>query len=121
MSPSRSGQLSARRRGPECPSTPTCGRDSALPHQRLKPNLKVLHIGRRALVENHEIEGELLHPQIFVSTKQLAGDVEVLGVGDAQQQDRQVAGNAQVARAPTARRRLEGWRRRKASGQEPSR
>ena len=68
---------------------------SALPHQRLEPNLKVLHVGRRTFIEEYEIEGELLHPQIFVRMKQLAGDVEVLGVGDAQQQDRQVAGNAQ--------------------------
>ena len=66
-----------------------------LPHQRLKPNLQVLHIGSRALIEDHEIEGELLHPQIFMRVKQLAGDVEVFGVGNAQQQDRQVAGNAQ--------------------------
>ena len=67
----------------------------ALPHQCLERDLKILHIGRPALVEDHEIEGELLHPQIFVRMKQLPDDVEVLGAGDAQQHDRQVAGNAQ--------------------------
>ena len=46
-------------------------------------------------VKDHEIDGELLHPQIFVRMKQLSGDVELVGVGDAQKHDRQVAGNSQ--------------------------
>ena len=63
-------------------------------HQRLDRNLKVLHIGRFTLVQNDEIDGELLHPPIFMSLQHLAGDAETLDLGDSQHDDRQIAGNA---------------------------
>ena len=49
---------------------------------------------RRALVQDHQIDRELLHPPVFVCPQQLADDAEVLDVVDPQQDDRQVAGNA---------------------------
>ena len=62
--------------------------------QGLERDLQILDVGRRTLVQDHEIHRELLHPPVFVRLQQLAGDVEVFHVGDAQQHDRQVAGNA---------------------------
>ena len=72
----------------------------ACPHQGLERDLQILDVRRRALVQNHEIDRQLLHPPVFVRLQQLAGDVEILDVGDAQQHDRQVAGNAHAATVP---------------------
>ena len=71
-----------------------------MPHQRLERNLKVLHIGRGALVQDHEIDGELLHPQIFVRAKQLAGDVDVL---DVAMRSRQIGRSPEMLNGPEPR------------------
>ena len=63
-------------------------------HQRLDRRLKVLNIRRFALVQNDKVNGELLHPPIFVSLQDLAGDIETLDLGDSQQHDRKIAGYA---------------------------
>ena len=63
-------------------------------HQRLQRVLQILHIGRRALVQDHQIDRELLHPPVFVCLQQLPREIEMFDIGNAQQRDRQVAGNA---------------------------
>jgi len=56
--------------------------------------LKVLHIRRSALVQNDKVDGKLLHPPIFVSLQDLSGDMEGFDLGDSQQHDRKIAGDA---------------------------
>ena len=63
-------------------------------HQGLDRDLKVLHIRGFALVQNDKVDGELLHPPIFVSLQDLPGDMECFDFGDLQQHDRQIAGDA---------------------------
>ena len=63
-------------------------------HQRLDRRLKVLHIRRFAFVQNDKVDGKLLHPPIFVSLQDLAGDMECFDLGYSQQHDRQIAGDA---------------------------
>ena len=63
-------------------------------HQRFDRRLKVLHIRRFALVQNDKVDGKLLHPPIFVSLQDLAGDMESFDLGDSQQHDRKIAGDA---------------------------
>ena len=46
------------------------------------------------LVEDHEVDVEQLQPPVLVGAQQLADDVEVLGLVDAHQHDRQVARDA---------------------------
>ena len=57
-------------------------------------NLQVLHIGRGALIEDHEVNGELFHAPVLVGLQQLTRDGDVFYVGNPQQDDGQVAGNA---------------------------
>ena len=64
------------------------------PNQRLQRGLQILSVGRRPLVQNHQIDGEAFHPPIFVGAQQLADDLQVLDVIDPDQHDRQVAGNS---------------------------
>ena len=59
-------------------------------HQGLDRDLKVLHVGGSALVQDDEIDRELLHQPIFVRFQDLASYVEIVDVGDPQQHDRQV-------------------------------
>ena len=58
-----------------------------------------------------------LHPPVFHRLERLAGDVELIDVGDADQDDRQIAGYAQrpQTRLPTAP-ALDGLRRRAQRG-----
>ena len=44
--------------------------------------LQVLHIGRGALVQNHQVHGELFQSPVFVCLQQLAGDRHVLDMFD---------------------------------------
>ena len=53
-------------------------------------------------VQNHQIDRQLLHPPVFVGAEQLADDLQILDVGDSDQNDRQVAGNPDAPRAPPA-------------------
>ena len=64
------------------------------PDQRLQGDLKVLDVGDGPFVQDHEIDGELLHAPVLVGAQHLADDGDVLDVVDAHQHDRQVAGNA---------------------------
>ncbi len=79
---------------PRALSAAICPRGLARALQRLQGNLQVLHIRRRALVQDHQVDRELLHPPVFVSLQQLACDRDVVDIVDPQQHDRQVAGNA---------------------------
>ena len=65
-------------------------------HQRFERDLKVLDVRGCALIEEHDIDGKLLRPPKIMRPQQQACDIDVLDVGDAQQQDRQIAGNAQA-------------------------
>ena len=56
--------------------------------------LKMLDIRGLALVEDDEIDVELLHPPIFMGLQKFPRRVEILGVGDAQKNNRQIAGNS---------------------------
>ena len=51
------------------------------------------------LVDDNEVDRELLQPEIGVGQQDLPGDAQVRHVVDAQQQDRQVAGNALAPQA----------------------
>src|SRR5438477_5141657 len=66
----------------------------ARPHCRLESDLKVLNIGGRPVVKDHEINGQLLHPPVFMRSQQLADDGNVLDVVYPRQNDGNVAGNA---------------------------
>ena len=59
--------------------------------QSRQRDLQVLHIGRGALVQDHEVDGELLHPPVLVGLQQLVRDADVVDVVDPQQHDGQVA------------------------------
>ena len=65
------------------------------PYQGLERDLQLLHVGRSALVEDHQIHCKLLHPPILHSLKRLLHDAQLMDVIDADQDDRKVAGNAQ--------------------------
>src|SRR5271165_1966655 len=65
----------------------------ARPHRRLEGDLKVLNIGRYPSVQDHEINGQLLHPPVFMRSQQLADDGNVLDVVDPHQNYGNVAGN----------------------------
>ncbi len=62
--------------------------------QRLQRRLQVLHIGRRALIQDHDVDVQLLQAPVFERTQHLPHDPEVVGIVDAHQHDRQVARNA---------------------------
>ena len=62
-------------------------------NQRLQGDLKVLDIGGCPFVQDHEIDGEMLHPPVFMGAQQLADDGDVFDVVDPHQNDRDVAGN----------------------------
>ena len=64
------------------------------PHHGLERGLKVLNIGRRPFVQDHQIDGELFHPPIFMGAQQLADDGDVLDLVDLNQNDGNVPGNA---------------------------
>ena len=66
------------------------------PHQGLDRDLKVLNVGSGALVEDHEIHGQPLHPPVFGRLQRLPHEVDLLHVGNAHQHDREIAGYAQA-------------------------
>ena len=53
--------------------------------------MQILIVGRRPLVQNHEIDVEAFHPPIFVGAHQLANDFQVFVFIDPHQHDRQIA------------------------------
>ena len=56
--------------------------------------LQILHVGRRAFIEDHQIDGELLEPPIFMGAQQLAHEFEIVGFCDVNQHDGQIARNS---------------------------
>ncbi|MCY1390258.1 hypothetical protein D9M71_50740 [compost metagenome] len=64
-------------------------------HQGFYRALQVLDVGRRAFVDDDQVDIQTLHPPVLVGPQQLAEQRQVLVVVDAQQDDRQVAGNRQ--------------------------
>ena len=93
----------------------------ARPHRRLEGDLKVLNIGRCPFVQDHEINGELLHPPVFMRSQQLADDGNVLNVVNPHQNNGNVAGNAlspERRRAPAASANGIGRRTRRPIGVE---
>ena len=65
----------------------------ARPDQRLQQCLQILHIGRRPLVQDHQIDRKLLHPPVFVGAEQLPHDSHIVGLVDPDQGDRNVTRN----------------------------
>src|SRR5712691_11892220 len=61
--------------------------------ERLEQRLQILNVGRRALIEDHQIDRELLHPPVLVRAEELPHDADVLGLVDLNQYDREVARN----------------------------
>ena len=72
---------------------------------RLERVVEVLRVGGAVLVDDHEVDVEQLQPPVLVGAEQLADDVEVLGLVDPHQDDRQVAGDAVRPQARTRRAR----------------
>ena len=60
-------------------------------HQGFQRVLQILDIGRRTLVQDHEIGGEALHAPVLMRLQQLAGNGSIFGGIDAQQQNRDIA------------------------------
>ena len=56
--------------------------------------MQLLDVRGRFLVDDHQIDGELLHAPIFVRAEELSNDVEIVRIVDAHQNDRQIARNS---------------------------
>ena len=67
----------------------------ALDH-RLQLLLQVLQVAGRVLVEDDEVERQSLEAQVLVRLEQLGDERDAGGVGHPDQQDRQVAGDAEL-------------------------
>ena len=59
------------------------------PHQRVKRDLQILDIGRGVLVEDHQIDGQLLQPPIFMRSQKLADEIQMVVFLDPDQHDGQ--------------------------------
>ena len=80
---------------PPRPGWPSRDQDGlARPDERLERVLEVLGVRRALLVEDHEVDVEELQPPVLVRAEQLPDDVEVIGLVDPDQDDRQVARDA---------------------------
>jgi len=62
--------------------------------QPLERDLEILRVGWRPFIQDHEIDGQLLHSPILVGEEQLANDIEIAGIVDSDQDDRHVAGDS---------------------------
>ena len=63
----------------------------ARPDERLERRLEFLNIRYRALVEDHQIDGQTLHPPILHRLEGFARDAELIDVRNPHQDDRQIA------------------------------
>ena len=61
--------------------------------QGIKRDLEVLRVGGLPVVQNDEVHREAFHPPVFMGFQQRPGDIEMFDVVDAQQHDRQIAGD----------------------------
>ena len=50
-------------------------------------------VGRRSFIANHKINGEVLHPPVFVSKEYLTNDHKIVSFINTDQYDRQIAGD----------------------------
>ena len=64
------------------------------PDLGLQSALEILSVGWGLFVQDHEIDRQLLHPPVFVGAEQLTDNTLVLGFIDADEHNRQVAGNS---------------------------
>ena len=85
------------------------GRTRLGAHHGFQRTLQLLRIRRGMLVQDDQVHRELLQPEILVREQQVPGHVEVGDVADAEQQDRQVAGDALSPTALLAARCRGGW------------
>ena len=63
----------------------------ARPHQALERLVEVLGVRGAVLVDDDEVDVEQFHPPVLVRPQELANDVAVLGLVDADEHDGQVA------------------------------
>ena len=66
----------------------------AAPELGLQKGLEILSVGRGLFIQDHEIHCQLLHPPVFVGAKELPDNALILGFVDADQNNRDVAGNS---------------------------
>ena len=66
----------------------------ARPDDRLEEVLEAVRIRRPVLVDDHEIHVQQLQPPVLVRPEQLPDDVDVIGLVDPDEHDREVAGDA---------------------------
>ncbi len=66
----------------------------ARPDQRLEGALQVLRVRGALLVQDDQVDGELLQPPVLVRAQELAHDLQVLRLVDADEHDREVARDA---------------------------
>ena len=71
-----------------------CERRLARSHEALQRAVEILGVAGAMLVDDHEIDGQPLETPVFVGPQQLANEIEVLGLRDPDDDDRQVAGDA---------------------------
>ena len=57
----------------------------------VQQHLQILNVGRRMIIQDHEIDGELFHSPILVRAEQLPHDAHVLGLVDLNEHDREVS------------------------------
>ena len=63
----------------------------ARPKQRLQQRLQILDVGRRALVQDDQVDREPLHPPVLVGAQELSHDLHVLELVDLDQHHREIA------------------------------
>ena len=76
------------------PPDPFAGPRLAHPRRGLDAGLEILGIGRRPLVQDHQIDGKLLHAPIFMGAEELADDLHIGDLVDPHENDGQIAGDA---------------------------
>jgi len=59
-------------------------------NQSLQQDLQVLDIRWRSIVQDHEIDGQLLHAPVLVGAEELPDDAHILRIIDLYQDDRDV-------------------------------
>ncbi len=57
-------------------------------HQGLQCRLEILYVGGGALVQDHEVDRELFHAPVLMSTEQLPDDLEIPVLVDSHENDR---------------------------------
>ena len=65
----------------------------AAAHGRVDAILQILHIGGGMLIDDHQVDGQTLHAQIFMGQQQFTNLRQILNVVNAQQHDGQIPGN----------------------------